>query len=293
MFCRNLLMRIQHNYTYTYACRNIFNTIKTSGHSSLEKYTSHFIERIVFERELETEKTAKYWPQLLWPKQRFFPVLLGCSTAGLASTGSHSSIIFPTDLNFLSPGLYNNLTSTYFLRASKSHSIQPLNSQVRPLISSTGCTSYLHRCISSFDSLAGSEVNMQHQVLPLWIRVNQGVMAMKGYSAFYKASALLKPHHQFVECLIQDTRWGTLTPLHIWNWCILHPLLSGLKVRRWKLTNMIVSVPYTFVVISISFQTFLYRLLKLSLTLENSVCYCYTAYKMTNQFLWFRLQKNS
>ena len=36
-----------------------------------------------------------------------------------------------------------------------SHSIQPLDSQSRPLISSTGCTCYLHRCISSFDSLAG------------------------------------------------------------------------------------------------------------------------------------------
>ena len=31
------------NYTYTYACRDIYNTIKTSGHSSSEKYTSHFI----------------------------------------------------------------------------------------------------------------------------------------------------------------------------------------------------------------------------------------------------------
>ena len=30
-------------YTYTYACINIFKTIKTSRHSSLEKYTSHFI----------------------------------------------------------------------------------------------------------------------------------------------------------------------------------------------------------------------------------------------------------
>ena len=39
------------------------------------------------------------------------------------------------------------------------HSIQPLNSQGHPLISATGCTCYLHRCISSFDSLAG--VNMQ------------------------------------------------------------------------------------------------------------------------------------
>ena len=49
-----------------------------------------------------------------------------------------------------------------------SHSIQSLDSQGRPLISSTGCTCYLHRCISSFDSLAGSEVNMQqHSNLPL------------------------------------------------------------------------------------------------------------------------------
>ena len=31
------------NYTYTYARRNIFSTLKTSGHSSLEKYTSLFI----------------------------------------------------------------------------------------------------------------------------------------------------------------------------------------------------------------------------------------------------------
>ena len=51
------------NYTYTYACRNIFNTIKTSGHSSLEKiYTSHFIDRVVRERELETEQRLQHIP---------------------------------------------------------------------------------------------------------------------------------------------------------------------------------------------------------------------------------------
>ena len=44
---------------------------------------------------------------------------------------------------------------------------------------------------------------------------------------------------------------------------------------------------------SISFQTFLYRHLKLSLTLENSVCYCYISYEMTDQFLWFQVQINS
>ena len=44
---------------------------------------------------------------------------------------------------------------------------------------------------------------------------------------------------------------------------------------------------------SIGFQTFLYRHLKLSLTLENSLRYCYTSYEMTDQFLWFQVQMNS
>ena len=48
------------NYTYTYACRNIFNTITTSGHSSLEKYISHFIERVVCERELKTKQRLQH-----------------------------------------------------------------------------------------------------------------------------------------------------------------------------------------------------------------------------------------
>ena len=47
------------------------------------------------------------------------------------------------------------------------------------------------------------------------------------------------------------------------------------------------------VVHSISFQTFLYRHLKLSWTLENSVCYCYTSYEMTDKVLWFQVQMNS
>ena len=37
--------------------------------------------------------------------------------------------------------------------------------------------------------------------------------------------------------------------------------------------------------LSISFQTFFYRHLKLSQTLENSVSYCYTSYEMTGHFL--------
>ena len=45
-----------------------------------------------------------------------------------------------------------------------------------------------------------------HQVLPLWVRVDLRVIAMKGYSAFPKAPALLEPLHQIVYCHIQDTR---------------------------------------------------------------------------------------
>ena len=48
-----------------------------------------------------------------------------------------------------------------------------------------------------------------------------------------------------------------------------------------------------YVVHSIDFQIFLDRHLKLSLTLKNSLCYCYTSYEMTDQLLWFQLQMNS
>ena len=37
-----------------------------------------------------------------------------------------------------------------------------------------------------------------YQVLPLWAWVELGAMAMKVYSVFPKASALLKPDHQIV-----------------------------------------------------------------------------------------------
>ena len=104
----------------------------TSGHSSLEKYTAHFIwkgskglRKVLSVRvELETEQNCNILTphQLFWIQQHFFPVLLGCSTGGLGPHplhGSHSRIFSPTDLNFLSPGLYNNLMATYFLRASQ------------------------------------------------------------------------------------------------------------------------------------------------------------------------------
>ena len=57
-------------------------------------------------------------------------------------------------------GLYNCLTSTCFLWASHLHPIQSVHSQCYTLISSTGCTCYLHRCFSYLT--ARPWVNMQH-----------------------------------------------------------------------------------------------------------------------------------
>ena len=46
------------------------------------------------------------------------------------------------------------------------------------------------------------------QVLPRRARVDQGAIAIKGYSAFHKAQASLEPHHHIVYCYIMDTHWG-------------------------------------------------------------------------------------
>ena len=78
--------------------------------------------------------------------------------------GSHSSIFSPTDLNFLSPGLYNNLMHTYFLQASHLYSSQPIDSQGYPL--SPDIFDRMHLLFTqvhfSSDSPARSEVNMLH-----------------------------------------------------------------------------------------------------------------------------------
>ena len=64
---------------------------------------------------------------------------------------------------------------------------------------------------------------------------------MKGYSAFLKALALLKPHKQIVLCHIQDTRWwwwGVLSLFREASLCILQPQPTGLNSKRVK-TNLI------------------------------------------------------
>ena len=59
-------------------------------------------------------------------------------------------------------------------------------------------------------------------MLPFRARVDLGIMAMKGCSAFFKAPASLEPHHQIVLCYIQDTRCVLITLLRC-SMCILQP----------------------------------------------------------------------
>ena len=124
--------------------------MKTSWHSSLEKYASHFIDRVVCERELETEQNCN----LLIPTRMAITAFLFCSLGllnrgpgGPASLehGPHSSIFYPTppELQLLNRGswepllgagsLYSILSPTDWTSCAPNYIIVlgPLNSTCR------------------------------------------------------------------------------------------------------------------------------------------------------------------
>ena len=82
--------------------------------------------------------------------------LLNRGPGDLASAGTWLSFQhFLSNWSELPVHIYNNLTSIYFLRASHLYSIQPVDSQGYPLISSSRCTCYLHMCISHLTARPG------------------------------------------------------------------------------------------------------------------------------------------
>ena len=156
--------------------------MKTSGHKSLEKYISHFIWKgcvwvgVRDRTELQHIDPHSYGHNIVsfpfscvaqWGPGG--PASLGhglhatspTATAPwgppLLGAGSLYSILPPTDSNFLCTELYYCFTPTQFNLSTV---------KVIPLIPSTGCTCYLHRCISYFDSSAG--VNMQQTHLGIF-----------------------------------------------------------------------------------------------------------------------------
>ena len=90
-------------------------------------------------------------PELFWLLQPFFPFCWAAQSGAwgppLLGDGSLYRILSPTNSNFL---CYCFTPTQFNLSTVK----------VIPLIPSTGCTCYLHRCISYFDRSAG--VKMQH-----------------------------------------------------------------------------------------------------------------------------------
>ena len=177
-----MIVLYSHKQLYIHICMQKHNDAMKTSDSSSEKYTSHFIERVVCERELETEQNCNILTLTLMAITAFLscsPGLLNQGPGGPASLGHgpHSSIfsptataqsgaweppllgagslyriLSPTNLNFLCTELYYCFTPTQFNLSTV---------KVIPLIPSTGCTYYLYRCISYFDSLARSEVNIQ------------------------------------------------------------------------------------------------------------------------------------
>ena len=109
--------------------------------------------------ELETEQNCNILTPTLMAIAAFLsrsPGLLNRGPGGPASLGHgpHSTIFSPTNSNFLCTELYYCFTPTQFNLSTV---------KVIPLIHSTRCICYLHRCISYFDSSA--VVNMQ-QFMP-------------------------------------------------------------------------------------------------------------------------------
>ncbi len=69
--------------------------MKTSGHKSLEKYTSHFIERVVCERELETEQNCNILTPTLLAITAFLSRSPACSTEGLEAQPLWDMVLIP------------------------------------------------------------------------------------------------------------------------------------------------------------------------------------------------------
>ena len=118
-------------------------------------------------------RTATYWPPTLMAITVFFSRSPGLLAWGPTLLGA--AFLY----HILSPTAWTSCAPSYIVvrrppsscGRHKSHSFKPSTVKVIFWYSSTGCTCYLHWCISYFDSLAG--VNMQHNNLctVIWYQV--------------------------------------------------------------------------------------------------------------------------
>ena len=123
-----MLYRHIYDQLYKHICmwnHNDDTIITTSEDNSLEKYTSHFIEGVMCERELETEQNCNLLtPTLMaisvsfsfsWAAQpgAWGPSLSGCYF--LYRILSPTGLIFKNSMNFLCTELYNSSMPTQSL----------------------------------------------------------------------------------------------------------------------------------------------------------------------------------
>ena len=125
------------NVVYSYA--DVYRiTITTSGHSSLEKYTSHFIERVVCEKELETEQNCNILtPHSSGYHKLSFPLSWAAQPgawepSSLLGHGSHSCPSLQLIWTSCRRGYIIIWHPPTSCECHNSHSIQPLNSQGHP-----------------------------------------------------------------------------------------------------------------------------------------------------------------
>ena len=120
-----LLYSHHHEQLYKYTCRNILNTIKTSDTVLIKIYLSLYLKGLCVRGSWRPNRTATYWPPLLWPSPFFFPFSWAAQLKArgpsslLGAVFSAASFLHlfwsPNWLNFLCTELYNSSTSTQYL----------------------------------------------------------------------------------------------------------------------------------------------------------------------------------
>ena len=139
--------------------------MKTSDTVLRKVYLSLYLKGLCVRGSWRPNRTATYWPPLLWPSAFLSrsPGLLNRRPGDQLSlsAGFLYRILSPTDLvskltDFLSSPSYIIVPPPPpSCGRHKLHSFNP--STVKVIISwSLGCTCYLYKCISYFDSPAGS-----------------------------------------------------------------------------------------------------------------------------------------
>ena len=142
-------------YSYADACKR---HNKDERHSLLEKYTSLFIWKGCVWEGVGDRTELQHIDPHSYGHQRFFPVLLGCSTGDLGPSLPGCWLSLPHLISNWS-GLQTALSYIIVQRSLSCgrHKLHSFNlSTVKVIISwSTNGTCYLQRCISYFDSPAG------------------------------------------------------------------------------------------------------------------------------------------